>query len=62
MRVQSRVQAYWDRQWEIRLIASLMGVLYGNVANNGADMVNDINALTGTVTLPGTTLTVLVLH
>jgi hypothetical protein len=39
-----------------------MGVLYGNVANNGADMVNDIHALTGTVTLPGTTLTVLVLH
>jgi hypothetical protein len=39
-----------------------MGVLYGNVANNGADMVNDIHALAGTVTLPGTTLTVLVLH
>ena len=31
----SRVLAYWDRQWEKRLIASLMGVLYSNVANNG---------------------------
>ena len=25
-RIQSRVQAYWDRQWERRLIASLLGV------------------------------------
>ena len=33
VRVQSRIQAYWDRQWEKRLIASLMGVLYSNVAN-----------------------------
>jgi hypothetical protein len=46
IRVQSRVQAYWDRQWEKRLIASLMGVLYSNVANNGGDMVTDIH-LTG---------------
>ena len=58
VRVQSRVLAYWDRQWEKRLIASLMGVLYSNVANNGGDMVNDIHALSGTVTLPGTTVTV----
>ena len=35
-----------------------MGVLYSNVANNGGDMVNDIHALSGTVTLPGTTVTV----
>lgn len=58
VRVQSRIQAYWDRQWEKRLIASLMGVLYSNVANNTGDMVNDIHALAGTVTLPGTTVTV----
>ncbi len=57
-RVQSRVLAYWDRQWERRLIASLLGVLYSNVANNGGDMVNDIHALSGTVTLPGTAVTV----
>jgi hypothetical protein len=41
VRVQSRVQAYWDRQWEKRLIASLMGVLYSNVADNASDMVNE---------------------
>jgi hypothetical protein len=57
-RVQSRVLAYWDRQWEKRLIASLLGVLYSNVANNASDMVNDIHAASGTVTLPGTTVTV----
>ncbi len=58
MRIQSRVGAYWDRQFEKRLIASLMGVLYSNVANNGGDMVNDIHALAGTVTLPGTNIAV----
>jgi hypothetical protein len=57
-RIQSRVLAYWDRQWEKRLIATLMGVLYSNVANNGGDMVNDVHALDTTVTLPGTTVTV----
>ena len=57
-RIQSRVMAYWDRQYEKRLIASLLGVLYSNVANNSGDMVVDIHAATGTVTLPGTTVTV----
>ncbi|WP_263355270.1 hypothetical protein [Acidicapsa acidisoli] len=57
-RVQSRVSAYWARQWEFRLIASLLGVLYSNVANNNSDMVNDVSGATGTVTLPGTNVTV----
>ena len=48
-RVQSRVQAYWDRQWERRLIASMLGVLYSNVANNSSDMVNDISGASGTI-------------
>jgi hypothetical protein len=47
-RVQSRVQAYWNRQYERRLIASLLGVLYSNVANNASDMVNDISVASGT--------------
>jgi hypothetical protein len=46
-RVQNRVSAYWDRTWERRLIASLQGVLYSNVANNGSDMVNDISGAAG---------------
>lgn len=46
-RIQNRVLAYWDRQWEKRLLASMLGVLYSNVANNGSDMVNDISGLSG---------------
>jgi hypothetical protein len=46
-RIQSRVQSYWDRQWEKRLIASLRGVLLSNVANNSSDMVTDISGATG---------------
>jgi hypothetical protein len=38
LRVQSRVQNYWDRQFEKRLISSLLGVLYSNVANNSGDI------------------------
>jgi hypothetical protein len=45
--IQSRVGAYWDRQWEKRLIASLRGVLLSNVANNSSDMVNDISGASG---------------
>ena len=51
VRVQNRVQAYWDRQFEKRLVATMLGILYSNVANNSGDMVNDIHAATGTVTL-----------
>jgi hypothetical protein len=46
-RIQSRVQAYWDRQLSARLIASLNGILAANVANNSSDMVVDVTA-TGT--------------
>jgi epsilon-lactone hydrolase len=51
-RIQNRVLAYWERQWEKRLIASLLGVLYSNVANNAADMVIDISGASNqTITL-----------
>jgi hypothetical protein len=46
-RVQSRVTAYWDRQFEKRVIASLQGVLHSNVTNNAGDMVNDISGAAG---------------
>ncbi len=48
-RVQSRVLAYWQRQYERRIIASMLGVLYSNVANDASDMVNDISGLVGTL-------------
>jgi hypothetical protein len=47
IRIRNRVSAYWDRQWEKRLIATLKGVLFSNVANNASDMVNDISGLAG---------------
>lgn len=46
-RIQERAAAYWTRQLQRRLIASLNGVLADNVANDGGDMVLDISALTG---------------
>ena len=48
VRIQTRIGEYWNRQWEKRLIASLLGVLYSNVANNSSDMVTDIHT-SGTV-------------
>lgn len=43
-RVAERLQAYWKRQYETRIIASLYGILLSNVANNSSDMVVDISA------------------
>jgi hypothetical protein len=45
--LQGRILAYWDRQWERRLIASFNGIIASNVANNGADMVLDISGQSG---------------
>lgn len=42
-RIQDRVKAYWERQIQKRLIASLNGVLAANVASNDGDMVLDIS-------------------
>ena len=50
-RIQDRVMAYWNRVHERRLFASMLGVLYSNVANNNGDMVNDISGAAGTVEL-----------
>lgn len=46
-RIQDRVTAYWTRQLQRRLIASLNGVLADNVANDSGDMVLDISAEAG---------------
>jgi hypothetical protein len=47
VRIQDRATAYWGRQFQRRLIASLRGVLADNVANDGGDMVHDISAGVG---------------
>lgn len=45
-RIESRAAAYWSRQLQRRLIASLNGVLADNVANDSGDMVNNIAGAT----------------
>jgi len=40
--VRNRVDTYWTRQWQRRLIASADGVLADNVANDSGDMVHDV--------------------
>ncbi len=44
-KIQGRVMAYWERQMQKRLVASLEGILADNVANYSSDMVNDISGL-----------------
>jgi hypothetical protein len=45
--IRNRFGTYWLRQWQRRLIATLVGILNDNVANDGSDMVVDISGLTG---------------
>ena len=40
--IRNRVDTYWLRQWQRRLIASCNGVLADNVAANGSDMVVNV--------------------
>ena len=47
VRIQERAAAYWTRQTQRRLIASLNGILADNVANDGGDMVLDISGAAG---------------
>jgi len=42
--IKNRVESYWFKQFQRRLIATANGVLAANVANNGGDMVNDASA------------------
>lgn len=40
--IRARVDAYWLRQWQRRLIASCNGILADNVVNNSGDMVINV--------------------
>lgn len=46
-RIRQRVQAYWERQMQRRMIAALGGVMLDNIANDASDMVLDISGETG---------------
>lgn len=45
-RIRERVDTYWVRQWQRRLIASTNGVLADNIANDDGDMVYDASGAT----------------
>jgi hypothetical protein len=47
-RIRARLDAYWRRQWQRRLIATCNGILADNVANDAGDMVVDVAANTAT--------------
>jgi len=51
-RIQDRAVAYWNRQLQRRLVASLSGVLADNVANDSDDMVLDITGATANTFSP----------
>jgi len=42
-RIRERVDAYWTRQWQRRLIAMLRGIQANNVASFSGDMVRDVS-------------------
>ena len=46
-RIESRTTAYWDRQMQRRLIATLTGIQADNTTNDAGDMVLDISAASG---------------
>lgn len=47
-RIRNRFGTYWMRQWQRRLIATVVGMYNTNVAKNGGDMVVNISTATGT--------------
>lgn len=46
-RVRDRFGTYWMRQWQRRALASLVGVMADNIANDDGDMVEDISIAAG---------------
>ena len=46
-RIEERAAAYWTREAQRRLVATLNGILADNVANDAGDMVNDISGGAG---------------
>jgi hypothetical protein len=46
LHVRNRFGNYWQRQSQRRLLATVRGVVAGNIANDGGDMVRDISGAT----------------
>jgi hypothetical protein len=46
-RIRARVSGYWNRQFQLSLVATINGFLADNVAHDSSDMVHDITAEVG---------------
>lgn len=42
-RIRARIDTYWRRRWQRRIVATSVGVMLANVAQDGGDMVHDIS-------------------
>lgn len=49
-RIRARLDTYWRRQWQRRLVATCNGILADNVAVDDSDMVHDVAVGTATTT------------
>lgn len=55
--IRARIDTYWMRQWQRRLIATANGVLADNIAANGSDMVFNAAGATNADVAAGTVFT-----
>jgi hypothetical protein len=46
-RIRARVDTYWTRRWQRRIISTAVGLYLNNVADNSSDMVHDISLQDG---------------
>lgn len=46
-RIRSRVDAYWQRRWQRRVVKTAVGVMLANVAQDSGDMVHDVSLADG---------------
>lgn len=42
-RIRARIDSYWQKRWQRRILAASVGLLNDNVGANGGDMVHDIS-------------------
>lgn len=46
-RIRARIDTYWMRRWQRRLVNTAVGLMLNNVASDGGDMVHDISIQDG---------------
>lgn len=46
-RIRARIDTYWMRRWQRRLVNTAVGVMLSNVASDGGDMVHDVSIQDG---------------